>query len=101
MADGKADRVQDRKAGDPSIVKRKEFVDLVQGRSGLNAKQAAAAVTATLEVLREVLEDGRTAVLPPLGKVMAKTVRKGEATEKTQYRIALSRPKADSDAPED
>jgi nucleoid DNA-binding protein len=91
MVDDKADRIPGRKVTDPNVVKRKEFVELVQGRSGLNGKQAAAAVTAMLEILRETLEDGKTAVLPPLGKVMAKTVRKGEPNEKTQYRIALSR----------
>ena len=60
-------------AGDE--VKKKDLIDLVVERSGLKKKDAKPAVDAVIDVLAELIGEGRDLNLPPLGKIKYQRLR--------------------------
>jgi len=60
-------------AGDE--VKKKDLIDLVVERSGLKKKDAKPAVDAMIDVLAELIGEGRDLNLPPLGKIKYQRLR--------------------------
>src|SRR6056297_1795291 len=60
-------------AGDE--VKKKDLIDLVVERSGLKKKDAKPAVDAVIDVLAELIGEGRDLNLPPLGKIKHQRLR--------------------------
>ncbi|MEM8981063.1 MAG: HU family DNA-binding protein [Pseudomonadota bacterium] len=56
-------------ASGQAVLKKKDLIDAVVGRSGLKRHEAKAATEALLAILGETLAEGKDAQLPPLGKV--------------------------------
>lgn len=56
-------------------IKKKDLVELVVERSGLKKKDAKPAVDAVIEVLGQLIGEGRDLNLPPLGKVKHQRIR--------------------------
>lgn len=60
-------------AGDE--IKKKDIIDMVTERSGLKKKDAKPAVEAMIEILGELIAEGRDLNLPPLGKIKHQRTR--------------------------
>lgn len=56
-------------------IKKKDLIDLVVERSGLKKKDAKPAVEAVIDILGELMAEGRDLNLPPLGKVKHQRTR--------------------------
>ena len=65
--------IQPQEAGEE--IKKKELIDLVVERSGLKKKDAKPAVEAVIDVLGELIAEGRDLNLPPLGKIKHQRTR--------------------------
>lgn len=56
-------------------IKKKDIIDMVTERSGLKKKDAKPAVEAMIDILGELIAEGRDLNLPPLGKIKHQRTR--------------------------
>jgi len=79
-------------------MRKRELVDAVVDRSGIKKRYAKPAIEAALAILGEVLEEGRSLQMPPLGRVK---VQRTKALADGQVIVAKLRRKHVSEAAED
>ncbi|WP_299041335.1 HU family DNA-binding protein [uncultured Tateyamaria sp.] len=82
------------------MMRKKELIEAVVAKSGMKKKDVKPAVEATLAVLGEALQDGRTLNLQPMGKVKINREKKLASGRMLVARIRQNDPSpAAQDAP--
>ncbi|TCP61852.1 DNA-binding protein HU-alpha [Rhodovulum bhavnagarense] len=85
---------------DGNELRKNDLVDMVVETSGMKKKDVKPAVEAMLAVLGQVLSDGRTLSLQPLGKVMVTNKKDKDNGEVLTLRLRRSRQSAEQAADE-
>ena len=78
----------------PPELRKRELVDRVVEKTGLQKSKVKPAVEAAIAVLGEAIMEGRDVTLPPLGKIKLKKTRDAGRAQVTVAKIRQSKPDA-------